>query len=82
MKTKSETVLADENNTENGLIHKISDMKHKISESYKENSEKIKDKAAKANENVVKYVKENPKKAIGFGIAAGIILGKLLNRRK
>lgn len=57
------------------LAH-LDDIKE-IIESVKDKSQDLKDKSIKLEKSISKYAKENPWKAIGFSVLAGVIISKI-----
>lgn len=62
------------------LAKTVHDLRGKAEETLNHSLQDMKVKSADLQENMVKYVKENPIKAILFSVAAGVILGKLLSK--
>lgn len=64
------------------LKDKVSELRSNITETVKDKSQVLKEKAMNAESVASTYVKENPWKAVGIGVAAGIVLAQLLRLRK
>lgn len=61
---------------------KLIDLTHKVADIYNSNKDMVKEKAVETGDHIVKYVKDNPWKALGIGVAAGIIISKVVNSKK
>lgn len=69
------TTKSDVKNTVDEVQDELANQKDKAVEKAKQ----IKDKAQEVQENVSSYIKDNPLKAIGLGILAGIGLSALMS---
>ncbi len=66
--------------TRDAITQVAYDAKGKAQELFEQKLADVKEKSADFQENVISYVQENPVKAIGFSVLAGLILSQLLRR--
>lgn len=54
------------------------EVKEKVKDSIKQSAQNIKESSSDLQEDAVRYVKENPLKAMGIAAVVGLVLGKFL----
>lgn len=81
-KVDVEKIAQEANETANAARDKVSAAGARVADTVKDGALSFKDKAEVIGRDVCNYVNENPWKAVGIGIAAGMLLTTLLNARK